>query len=186
MCKLTQNGARPAGRLIYIMVYATLCFGLFNVYSPASDKTDGAGIRLIANGQLNPEQDSLIPRPDLEPVDVVRIQLDALANNNDPYSDAGIEITFRFASPSNQQATGPLSRFISMLYNPLYSPMLEHQSASYWELVTEIDRAMQSVILTGADGRRVAYVFVLSKQKSGPFEQCWMTDSVLRFEVDSV
>ena len=34
--------------------------------------------------------------------------------------------------------------------------------------------------------QRVGYMFFLSKQKGGPFDQCWMTDSVLRFKVDNV
>jgi hypothetical protein len=29
-------------------------------------------------------------------------------------------------------------------------------------------------------------MFFLSKQKGGQFDQCWMTDGVLRFEVDDV
>jgi hypothetical protein len=75
------------------------------------------------------------------------------------HTDAGIEITFRFASPSNKQMTGPLNRFIRLLYNPLYTPMLEHRTAIFGELVQEIDRARISVILTAADGQRVGYLF---------------------------
>ncbi len=129
---------------------------------------------------------SLTPNPEYKPQEVVRIQLTALARNNDPYKDAGIEITFRFASPSNKQMTGPLDRFIRLLYNPAYSPMLEHRAANLGELVRENDRARLSVILTAADGERVGYLFILSKQKSGQYDQCWMTDSVIRYEVDAV
>jgi len=82
--------------------------------------------------------------------------------------------------------TGPLSRFVRLLYNPQYAPMLDHQTATYGDLVKEDERAMQSVILTAADGQRVGYIFMLSKQKGGPFDRCWMTDSVLRFEVETV
>ena len=109
----------------------------------------------------------MTPNPEYKPQEVVRIQLTALARNNDPYKDAGIEITFRFASPSNKQMTGPLDRFIRLLYNPAYSPMLEHRAANLGELVRENDRARLSVILTAADGERVGYLFILSKQKSG-------------------
>jgi hypothetical protein len=132
------------------------------------------------------KNDALTPHPGRAPGDVVRIQLNALAKNDNPYKDAGIETTFRFASPANKQATGPLSRFIRMLYNPLYSPMLDNQAASYGDLIVEGDRARQPVILMTADDQRVGYMFFLSKQKGGPFDQCWMTDSVIRFEVDNV
>ena len=137
-------------------------------------------------GQETIGQAALAPKPEFTPDKVVRIQLNALAQNNTPYRDAGIEIAFRFASPANKQVTGPLSRFIRMLYNPLYSPMLDHQIASYGELVEKNDRAMQSVILTASGGQRVGYIFTLSKQQGGSFDQCWMTDSVLRFDIKAV
>jgi hypothetical protein len=82
--------------------------------------------------------------------------------------------------------TGPLGRFVRLLYNPLYSPMLEHRSANFGELVREKDRARLAVILIAADGERVGYLFVLSRQNSGQYDQCWMTDSVIRYEVDAV
>ena len=55
------------------------------------------------------------PSPDLSPEDVVRIQVEALQRNDEPSPDAGIEAAFRFASPSNRRATGPLGRFSEMV-----------------------------------------------------------------------
>jgi hypothetical protein len=160
--------------------------GLTIMQAAASDETVAATSgRDMAVGNVT-KNDDLTPHPGRAPGDVVRIQLNALAKNDKPYKDAGIETTFRFASPANKKATGPLSRFIRMLYNPLYSPMLDNQAASYGALIVEGDRARQSVILTTADDQRVGYMFFLSKQKGGPFDQCWMTDSVLWFEVDNI
>src|ERR1700704_5439214 len=53
----------------------------------------------------------LNPNPDLTPQQVVEFQLDALRHNDEPTTDAGIERSFRFASPSNRLVTGPLSHF---------------------------------------------------------------------------
>ena len=39
------------------------------------------------------------PDPSLSPQDVVSIQIEALRNNDTPYEDRGIEVTFNFASP---------------------------------------------------------------------------------------
>ena len=40
--------------------------------------------------------------------DVLKIQLEALKNNNIPSTDFGIEQTWLFAHPNNKVATGPL------------------------------------------------------------------------------
>ena len=127
-----------------------------------------------------------MPKPDILPENVVRIQLEALANNDTPYRNAGIEIAFRFASPANQQATGPLGRFIQLVRNPVYKPMIDHEIAKIGDLVVEGTRAMLPVYLTASDGKLVGYMFILSKQNGGPYDQCWMTDAVLRFKASSV
>lgn len=127
----------------------------------------------------------LIPKPEFTPDKVVRIQLDALAHNDTPYQDAGIELAFRFASPANKQTTGPLSRFIRMVHNPAYNPMLDHQTAQFGDLIFEDAKAFLPVLLTASDGKRVGYMFILSRQEGGPYDQCWMTDAVLLLEITS-
>jgi hypothetical protein len=121
----------------------------------------------------------LTPHPQYSPDEVIRFQIEALAQNDDPYSDAGIEVAFRFASPSNKEITGPLRRFTRIVYNPLYRPLLNHQIAHYGELRIEEDKAVQLVVLTTLAGDRVSYVFSLSRQQGGHYDNCWMTDSVL-------
>ena len=120
------------------------------------------------------------PSPDLSPQDAIRIQVEALQQNDTPRPDAGIEAAFRFASPGNRQATGPLDRFAAMVKGPVYSAMLGFESAEYGELRIDGDRAAQRVVLVQPDGRRVAYVFGLSKQQGSTYDGCWMTDSVVR------
>lgn len=126
--------------------------------------------------------DSLKPSPNLSPAEVVRIQIEVLGHNDVPYENAGIEIAFRFASPANKSVTGPLDRFIQLVSNPIYRPMLNHQEAQYGEIQVEGNQALQPVILTAKNGERVGYLFVLSKQEGGPYDACWMTDGVIRFE----
>jgi hypothetical protein len=118
------------------------------------------------------------------PDEVIRLQLGALAANNDPHEDAGIEVAFRFASPANKQVTGPLARFIAMVHNALYRPLLNHRAVRYGTLRVENDHAAQMVIVTAGDGEVVAYLFVLSRQQGGACDSCWMTDSVLRVEAE--
>ena len=124
------------------------------------------------------------PAPELKPNDVVRLQLLAMQQNDD--SDFGIEVTFRFASPSNKIQTGPLKRFISLVRNPSYLPLLNHTNATFLELTVEEDFAVQDVIITTSKGKRIGYRFRLSIQKGPLYPGCWMTDSVVPFKVMEV
>ena len=121
------------------------------------------------------------PEPKLKPNDVVRLQLLAMQQNDD--SDFGIEVTFRFASPANKKQTGPLKRFISLVRNPSYRPLLNHINATFIELTVEEVFAVQDVIITTSNGERIGYRFRLSIQKGPLYPGCWMTDSVTPFKV---
>jgi hypothetical protein len=120
----------------------------------------------------------LVPRPELSPQEVVRYQVAALQQNDDPKSDAGIERAFRFASPSNKQVTGPLENFVQILKSPAYSSLLYSRSSSIVGSEVSGDQAKVAVKVVAADGRELTYVFVLSKQNEGDFNNCWMTDAV--------
>ena len=124
------------------------------------------------------------PEPELKPNDVVRLQLLAMQQNDD--SDFGIEVTFRLASPSNKIQTGPLKRFIRLVRNPSYLPLLNHTNATFLELTVEEDFAVQDVIITTSKGDRIGYRFRLSIQKGPLYPGCWMTDSVVPFKVMEV
>jgi len=123
------------------------------------------------------------PTPDLSPKEVVRVQVEALADNDEPYPDAGIEAAFRFASPANKEATGPLDRFRTLFDTPNYGPMIDHEAARYSEPQVEGRQARMGVILTTSDGERIGYLFRLSKQARAPHEDCWMTDAVIPVSV---
>ena len=124
------------------------------------------------------------PEPELKPNEVVKLQLLAMQQNDD--SDFGIEVTFRFASPSNKIQTGPLKRFIRLVRNPSYRPLLNHINATFLELNFEEDFAVQDVIITTSNGERIGYRFRLSIQKGTLYPGCWMTDSVIPFKVMEV
>ena len=54
----------------------------------------------------------LKPSSNLQPQEVISIQLNALRDNDNFYENPGIEQTWEFAHPSNKIFTGPLSNFI--------------------------------------------------------------------------
>lgn len=131
-------------------------------------------------GSIEQPPDAPQPNPKLSPEEVIKIQLEALQSNDIPTKDAGIAIAFRFASPSNQTVTGPLEKFIMLVKNPMYRPMLNHKKAEREKVELNGDEARQRVIITTANDERITYLFTLSKQKDGQFKDCWMTDGVER------
>ena len=121
------------------------------------------------------------PDPDLSPRDVVRLQLDALRRNGQLGHDRGIATAFRFASPTNRAITGPLERFVEMLKNPLYRPMLDHASAEFGPVQDDGDVARVQVVLFGRMGEVAAYDFTLSRDEE---TDCWLTDGVMLAPVE--
>ena len=121
------------------------------------------------------------PNPELLANEIVSLQLMAMQQND--VSNHGIEITYRFASPQNKVQTGPLSRFIMLVKNPAYSPLLNHLDATFLNLKVEGNVAIQEVIITTSKGARKGFRFLLSLQQGKQFKDCWMTDAVIPFEI---
>ena len=119
--------------------------------------------------------EEVMPSPEHPPERVVAIQLEALRLNDD--ADRGIAVAFRFASPANKAATGPLPRFALMIHNGPYRLMLDYVTAVYDPVVVMDRRAIQRVTLVSKKGI-MSYVFHLSRQSDGPCRDCWMTDAV--------
>ena len=66
------------------------------------------------------------PSSKLNAYDVVKIQLNALKNNDD--KDQGIKQTWLFAHPENKKITGPYERFRIMINSEQYKFLLNHSS----------------------------------------------------------
>ena len=128
----------------------------------------------------NLPEDTPRPQPEihLTPDEVVRIVMSALANNDEPYPDAGIETTFKFASPQNKVNTGPLEKFTSMVKSYPYDAMVNHLKSDISEVVMVGPDAYLWVKLITQEGTEVAYAFRLSQQRDGKFQGMWMTDAV--------
>ncbi len=127
-----------------------------------------------------PSKKSSLPAPDasLQPEEVVKIVVSALANNDDPYPDAGIETTFKFASPANKFNTGPLERFASMVKGPIFGVMLNHKKSDFSEVVRRESSAYQMVRLLTRDNQEVHFAFRLGLQLEGEYKGMWMTEAV--------
>jgi len=121
----------------------------------------------------------LKPTPEINPEEVVKIQLSSLMNNNEPYLNAGIEQTWEFAHPSNRAFTGPIQRFTQMMYAPSYAVMLDHKKHDIIEVKLDKNVAYFFIELTSVDGKMFGFKWTLEKVKEdGGFKDCWMTTAV--------
>ena len=121
----------------------------------------------------------LKPTPEINPEEVVKIQLSSLMNNNEPYLNAGIEQTWEFAHPSNRAFTGPIQRFTQMMYAPSYAVMLDHKKHDIIEVKLGKNIAYFFIELTSIDGKMFGFKWTLEKVKEeGGFKDCWMTTGV--------
>ena len=142
-----------------------------------------AGLVLASALAAGPSARLPVPAAGLGPGDVVRLQLEALAHNDQPFPDAGIDATWSFASPANRAATGPLEHFRAMFRGRLYGPMIDHRDARFSDPRRRGDQALVGVVLTTAEGRERGYLFQLSRQEHPSCRGCWMTDSVMPMPV---
>jgi len=107
-----------------------------------------------------------------------------LRHNDEPTTDAGIERSFRFASPSNRLVTGPLSHFSEIVHSPGYSALLRSQTSEVRGVAVQADQARVYVTVTSANGSQLNFLFMLSRQGEGDYRDCWMTDSVMKLPPD--
>lgn len=117
------------------------------------------------------------PHPDLQPRQVVAIQLDALRRRHQP--EDGFAVAYRFASALNQMHTGPLRRFRAMLKSEDYAILLDHMSIEFGPTLDLDSRSFVPVVVTNDAGVSSAYIWVLSRSRANPCGDCWMTDAVI-------
>ena len=123
--------------------------------------------------------DLVKPNTNLQPFDVLMIQLSSLKNNNIPYKDAGIEQTWEFAHPNNKAITGPLDKFKKMIYSESYKILISHQSAEITILKETENISVYKVTILTKNKKKYYYIWQVEKVLSeGKLKNCWMTSSV--------
>ena len=131
-----------------------------------------------------PIDNPALPRPtaELQPGEVVEIVINALANNDQPYPNAGIETTFNFASPANREFTGPLERFVRLVKGPVFGQMVNHMDSTLSEVVLDDKHAVRLVHIVSADNESHYYAFRLGLQQEGDYAGMWLTEAVYPME----
>ena len=125
--------------------------------------------------------DLLIPDNSILPSKVIKIQLDALMNNDKEFKDSGIEQTWNFAHPNNKRNTGPLPNFKMMIKGNSYQMLLNHLSHTITELGSSDNWAQFEVVILDKD--KIYHKFNWQVEKflmEGPLQGCWLTTIVSR------
>ena len=119
------------------------------------------------------------PRTNIEPEQVILIQLSALMKNDNPYKDRGIIQTWEFAHPNNQKVTGPLERFKNMIKTDSYSMLINHKDHEITEVYKSEEMATFEVMVLDKEKKYYKFKWQVEKYKiEGPLKDCWLTTAV--------
>ena len=121
----------------------------------------------------------LKPSSGIKPVEVVRIQLIGLQQNDLEFKDSGIEQTWNFAHPNNKKVTGPLDNFKTMIKGDSYQMMINHLSHTITQLGSKDNWAQFEVVIL--DKNKIYHKFNWQVEKytlEGALKDCWLTTMV--------
>jgi len=121
----------------------------------------------------------LKPSSDINPKEVVKIQLTGLQKNDLNFKDSGIEQTWNFAHPNNKKVTGPLGNFKRMLKGNSYEMMINHLSHTITQLGSSDKWAQFEVVIL--DKNKIYHKFNWQVEKyteEGELKNCWLTSMV--------
>ena len=116
------------------------------------------------------------PNKRLEPYDVVKIQLEALKNNNK--DDNGIKQTWLFAHPDNKKITGPYERFRIMIYGQQYKFLLNHSSHKINLITNSPNRFIYRIEILSDKKQLFFYEWHVQKGSEEKCKNCWFTSAV--------
>ena len=116
------------------------------------------------------------PNKKLNPYDVVKIQLEALKNNNK--DDNGIKQTWLFAHPNNKKVTGPYERFRIMIYGQQYKFLLNHSSHKINLIKNTSNIFIYRIEILSDKKQLFFYEWHVQKGSDEKCKNCWFTSAV--------
>jgi len=122
--------------------------------------------------------DIIKPAKNLTAYDVIKIQLNALKENNQPNKNSGIKQTWIFAHPENKKNTGPFERFQKMLLGDQYNVLLNHASHKIKLIMNSKDKYIYNVELISIEKKMYFYEWHLEKSTTKNCNSCWFTTIV--------
>ena len=116
------------------------------------------------------------PAENLSAYDVIKIQLNALKNNDD--DDTGIKQTWLFAHPDNKKITGPYERFRIMIYGAQYRSLLNHSSHKINLIMNTPNKHIFKIEILAKDKQLLFYEWHVQKASEKNCNNCWFTSAV--------
>jgi hypothetical protein len=124
----------------------------------------------------NANAELIKPSKKLDAYDVIKIQLDALKNNNK--KDEGIKQTWLFAHPDNKKVTGPFERFKEMLYGQQYKHLINHSSHKIKLITNSPNTHVYRIEILSFDKKLFFYEWHVQKGSDDNCKNCWFTTAV--------
>ncbi len=126
---------------------------------------------------LSPAKAEMIkPAKNLSAYDVVKIQLEALKNNNK--KNDGIKQTWLFAHPDNKKYTGPYERFKSMILGEQYKILLNHSSHKINLISNSPNSFIYGIEIIAKNKKLFFYEWHVQKGNNKNCQDCWFTSAV--------
>jgi hypothetical protein len=122
--------------------------------------------------------DIIQPAKNLSAYDVIKIQLNALKNNNESKKNDGIQQTWIFAHPENKKFTGPYERFEKMILSNQYKILLNHVSHKITLITNSEDNYIYNIELITKNKKIYFYEWHLEKTTTEKCNSCWFTTIV--------
>lgn len=116
------------------------------------------------------------PSPELEPEEVVRLQIEALQTGTP--NDFDGELLYVFASFDFRSAFDGVEEFTEHLTRRPYAPLIGHREAQYHPLELDNSLARQDVTVVSADGERRRFGFLLTRGGGEDCSDCWFLEAV--------
>jgi ferredoxin len=118
------------------------------------------------------------PDPDRSAEETIKVQLAALATNDDPHPDAGVETVYRFAAPALLETVGgSLDGLRQFLTGPTHATLIDHRDTRRGRLRIDDGVARENVVVTDAEGEDATYEFTLVEVEDDD-GACWRTAEV--------
>jgi hypothetical protein len=129
---------------------------------------------IFLSNKLNAEL--IKPNNELEPYDVVKIQLEALKKNDK--RDTGIRQTWLFAHPDNKKITGPYNRFRIMIYGQQYKYLINHSSHKIKLIKNTSNIYFYRIEILSKNKKLFFYEWHVQKGSDNNCKNCWFTSAV--------
>ena len=122
--------------------------------------------------------DTIQPTNNLSAYDVVKIQLNALKNNNELKKNDGIKQTWIFAHPENKKFTGPYERFEKIILSNQYKILLNHVSHKINLITDSKNKNIYNIELIAKNKIIYFYEWHLEIGSTENCKNCWFTTIV--------